>query len=187
MIREDADKILNKYLKNKNLIKHCLACEAAMMGICKYLDPNVNEQTVETWGITGLLHDADYEMYGDDPTRHGMVITEKENLPEDIGHAINSHNFQNTKVTPVTPMDWAITTCDQLTGLIVAATLISPSKKLSDITPDFVLKRFGEKSFAKGADREVIKLCEEKLNIPLSKFVEIILSSMQKIAGELGL
>jgi len=175
MKREDADKILNKYLKNKNLIKHSLACEAAMKGICLYLNPDSSPEEIEKWGITGLLHDADY------------VITEKEKLPEEIAHAINSHNFQNTKVEPVSPLDWAITTCDQLTGLIVAATLISPSKKIADITPEFVLKRFGEKSFAKGADREVIGLCEEKLGIPLEKFVEIVLSSMQKIAVDLGL
>jgi len=187
MKREDADKILNKYLKNKNLIKHSLACEAAMKGICLYLNPDSSPEEIEKWGITGLLHDADYEIYGGNASRHGIVITEKEKLPEEIAHAINSHNFQNTKVEPVSPLDWAITTCDQLTGLIVAATLISPSKKIADITPEFVLKRFGEKSFAKGADREVIGLCEEKLGIPLEKFVEIVLSSMQKIAVDLGL
>ena len=186
MKRDDEYKILTKYLKNKNLIKHCLACEAAMKDICTYLNPRASKDEIEKWGIAGLLHDADYEIYGGDSSKHGIVITEKESLPTDIAHAINSHNFQNTKVDPVSPMDWAITTCDQLTGLIVAATLISPSKKLADITPEFVIKRFGEKAFAKGADRSVIQLCEEKLNISLSNFVEVVLSSMQKISHELG-
>lgn len=187
MKREIAYKILTKYLKNQNLIKHCLSCEAAMKGICVFLNPDADLQEIEKWKITGLLHDADYEIYGDDPARHGMVITEKEELPKDIAHAINSHNFQNTKIQPVSPMDWAITCADQLTGLIVAATLISPSKKIADITPEFVLKRFGEKSFAKGTDRTVIGLCEAKLNIPLPKFIEIVLTSMQGISSELGL
>ncbi len=187
MNRDEAYKILTKYLKNKNLIKHCLACEAAMKGICVYLNPDASQGEIEKWGITGLLHDADYEIFGEDVSKHGIVITEKEILPEDIAHAINSHNFQNTKVEPTSTLDWAITTCDQLTGLIVAATLISPSKKIAAITPEFVLKRFGEKAFAKGADRSVISLCEENLNIPLPKFVEIVLTSMQKIASDLGL
>ena len=187
MNREEAYQILTKYLKNKNLIKHCLAAEAAMKGICVYLNPNAANEEIKKWGITGLLHDADYEIYGTDPARHGMVITEKEKLPDDVAHAINSHNFQNTKVEPESQMDWAITTCDQLTGLIVAATLISPTKKISDITSEFVLKRFGEKAFAKGADRKVIQLCEDKLDIPLAKFVQIVLSSMQDISSELGL
>ncbi|HVZ11636.1 MAG TPA: HD domain-containing protein [Patescibacteria group bacterium] len=187
MNREQAYKILTEHLKNKNLIKHCLACEAAMRGLCVHFDPDASTDEIEKWGITGLLHDADYEETADTPERHGLLITEQVKLPEDIGHAINSHNFQNTKVDPISNLDWSITCCDQLTGLIVAATLISPSKKLADITPDFVLKRFGEKSFAKGADRTVIGLCEEKLDIKLPEFVEIVLYSMQKISQELGL
>jgi len=157
------------------------------MGLCAYLSPNASSDEVEKWGITGLLHDADYEIYGGDPARHGMVITEKVELPNDIAHAINSHNFQNTKVDPETPMDWAITCADQLTGLIVACALVHSEKKLAPLTPEFVLKRLNEKSFARGADREVIKLCEEKLGIPLEKFTEIVLSSMKSIATDLGL
>ena len=187
MKREEAYKILTIYLKNPNLIKHCLSTEAAMMGLCAYLSPNASSDEVEKWGITGLLHDADYEIYGGDPARHGMVITEKVELPNDIAHAINSHNFQNTKVDPETPMDWAITCADQLTGLIVACALVHPDKKIKSITPEFVLKRFGEKAFARGADRSVITLCEEKLGIPLNKFVEIVLTSMKSIARDLAL
>ena len=187
MGREEAYKILTTYLKNANLIKHCLSTEAAMREIYTYLTPNASSDEIEKWGITGLLHDADYEIYGGDPARHGMVITEKVELPKDIAHAINSHNFQNTGVQPLTPMDWAITCADQLTGLIVACALVHPEKKLTPLTAEFVLKRYGEKTFAKGADREVIKLCQEKLGIPLDKFIEIVLSSMQSISNKLGL
>lgn len=159
-----------------------------MRAICVHLNPAATPDEIETWGITGLLHDADYEETANRPEKHGILITEEvTTLPEVIAHAIRSHNYQNTKVQPESPMDWAIATCDQLTGLIVAATLISPNKKIAEITPDFVLKRFGEKNFAKGADRTVIQLCETQLNIPLPKFVEIVLASMQTIAIQLGL
>lgn len=187
MKREEAYKILMTYLKNPNLIKHCLSTEAAMKALCVYLNPNAGSDEIDKWGTTGLLHDADYEIFGTDPAKHGMIITEKVELPKDIAHAINSHNFQNTKVEPESPMDWAITCADQLTGLIVACALVHPDKKLAPLTPEFVLKRLNEKSFARGADREVIKLCEEKLGIPLPKFTETVLSSMKNISIDLGL
>ena len=187
MIREEAYKILLEHLKNKNLIKHSLASEAAMKGLCTYINPEATEEEIETWGIAGLLHDGDYEETANTPERHGLLITEQVELPDKIAYAINAHNFQNTKVEPKSPMDWALTSAETLTGLIVACALVHPEKKLEPLTPEFVLKRFGEKSFAKGANRDVIKLCEEKLDIPLIKFIEIVLASMKRISGDLGL
>src|SRR5579859_4818681 len=144
MTRDLAYQILRKYLTNKNLIKHCLAAEAAMRALARYF-----KEDEEKWGITGLLHDADYEMSKDHPEKHGLLLFEKEqNIPADIAYAIKSHNYEYTKVNPQTQMDWAITCCDQLTGLIVAATLIHPEKKLSGVTVDFVLKRMAKKDFA---------------------------------------
>ena len=84
-------------------------------------------------------------------------------------------------------MDWANTCCDQLTGLIVACALVHPDKKLASLTPEFILKRMKGKSFAKGADRKPILMCEEKLGIPLKDFIEINLSAMQSIRNDLGL
>jgi predicted hydrolase (HD superfamily) len=83
-------------------------------------------------------------------------------------------------------MDWSIYCCDELTGLIIAAALVHPDKKLASIDMVFIMNRFNEKSFAKGANRDQIKHCEEKLGIPLSEFIEIVLSSMQEISSELG-
>lgn len=190
MTRDDAYKILTTYLTNPNLIKHCLATEATMRALYKRLMPQSYDAVMEeTWGITGLLHDADYELAKGHPQLHGLLLFEKEpnTIPQEIAYAIKSHNYQNTKVMPQNIMDWSITCCDQLTGLIVAATLIHPDKQLALITPEFVLNRFNEKSFAKGADRETIKLCEEKLNIPLQEFITITLSAMQSISNDLGL
>lgn len=193
MNREQAYQILTKYLTNQNLIKHCLATEAAMRGIYRYLSTKEKssyaEATEDTWGIVGLLHDADYELAKGKPEVHGLLLFEKEpdSIPEDIAYAIKAHNYENTNVIPKTHMDWAIAACDQLTGLIVAATLVSPEKKLAAITPGFVLNRFNEKSFAKGADRNSIMLCESKLQIPLSEFIAIVLTAMKSISDSLGL
>lgn len=190
MIRDEAYKILTTYLKNPNLVKHCLATEATMKALYKRLMPQPHDPVMEeTWGITGLLHDADYEIAKGHPELHGLLLFQKEpnKIPEEIAYAIKSHNYQNTKVMPQNIMDWSITCCDQLTGLIVAATLVHPQKKIIFLTPEFVLNRFNEKSFAKGADREVIKLCETKLNIPLLEFITITLIAMQSISNNLGL
>lgn len=193
MTRPEAYQLLTKYLTNKNLIKHSLSCEVTMKALYKQLTPN-NKQTAadeEVWGITGLLHDVDYEVSqkNGDVEQHGTLnfVPEKDTLPKDILHGIQAHAYHYSKVMPESQMDWAITACDQLTGLIVAAALVTPEKKLSAVTTEKVLKRFKEKAFAKGADREAILLCESKLNIPLSEFVEITLKAMQSISDPLGL
>ena len=195
MDRNQGYKLLTKYLQNKNLIKHSLAAEAAMKGIYKYLTPNDKQKENDEiiWGITGLLHDIDYEV-AQNTNRldmHGKLIFEKEYepdaIPEPIAHAIKSHNFEMTGVMPNSTLDWAIFCADQLTGLIVAGALVHPDKKLESLTPEYILKRFGEKAFAKGAKRESILLCEDKLKIPLKEFISIVLKAMQGIHKELGL
>jgi predicted hydrolase (HD superfamily) len=108
-------------------------------------------------------------------------------VPEPIQHAIKAHNYTKTETYPDTDLDWAIATVDQLTGLVVSSALIHPEKKLSSIDTDFVMKRFNTPGFSKGVDRENIKLCEIKLGISLENFISITLTSMQKIAPELGL
>lgn len=192
MTREEAYQILTTYLKTPNLIKHSLATEVTMKALYKKLHKeNPSKEEEEKWGITGLLHDADYEMSKATPKYHGLLLVEKieikSQLPEDVAYAIKAHNFEHTKFQPKSLIDWSIYCCDELTGLIVAAALIHPLRKLSALTSDFVLNRFDERSFAKGADRKKIKLCEEKLGIPLKEFIEITLSAMQKISYELGL
>lgn len=189
MTREEAKVILDKYLTNKNLIKHSLAAEAAMKAIYRRMYPDGNTEDEERWGIVGLLHDADYEMAKGHPEQHGLLLFDKEptGIPADIAHAIKAHNYEYTKVHPTTKLDWAIACADQLTGLIVAAALVHPDKKLSSISPEFVLNRMKEKSFAKGAKREPILLCDRELGIPLESFVALVLNAMQGIHNELEL
>ena len=194
MNRDQAYKILTKHLKNKNLLKHCLATEATMKALYRHIIPKEeqNKEDEEKWGITGLLHDADYEVAQNENKldRHGALLFEElevDSIPEDIEIAIRAHNFPMTGTHPVSAMDWSITCCDQLTGLIVACALIHPEKKLEPLTVEFIQKRFGQPSFAKGADREMIKLCEEKLMIPLPEFIGITLTAMKDIHTDLGL
>jgi predicted hydrolase (HD superfamily) len=193
MTHQEAYNLLTKYLHNKNLLKHSLAAEAAMKDLYTHLTPpsDQNPADEEKWGITGLLHDIDYEIAQKQNLlhKHGILLFERGelDLPEDIAHAIKAHNFENTGVHPQSLMDWSIVAADQLTGLIVAAALVHPDKKLAPLTPETVLKRFKEKSFAKGANRQSILHCEPKLNIPLKEFIQITLSSMQSIHKSLDL
>ncbi len=162
-----------------------------MKGIFDHLYPDGTDHDRETWGITGLLHDIDYEIAQEKNAldRHGLLIfdLEPEIIPRDIAYAIKSHNFQSTKVQPKSDMDWAITTVDGLTGLIVACALIHPDKKLNSLTAEFVYKRFGQTAFSRRVDRKVIELCEEKIDIPLEQYIQITLASMQSIHRDLGL
>lgn len=193
MKRDEAYQLLTKYLTNKNLIKHSLAAEAAMKGIYRHLIPKdkQNPTDEEKWGIVGLLHDVDYEesQKAGKVDQHGTLslIKEKEQIPSDMLHAIQAHASEFSHVIPESQMDWSITACDQLTGLITACALVRPDKKLASVATESVKKKFGQKAFAQGANRESILYCDSKLNIPLDTFIEIVLHAMQGISDQLGL
>lgn len=190
MTRSEAWETLNSFISNPNLIKHHLACEAIMISLCKKLNSNADELLINKWGTTGLLHDVDYELTRETPEKHGLITAEKlaDKLENDVIYAIKAHNYtRNGAEPPISPMDWAMYACDELSGLIIAATLIHPDKKLSSIDTDFIIKRFNEPNFAKGADRAQIKSCETNLKIPLPEFIQIALTAMQKIAPDLNL
>ena len=182
--KKEALEILKDNIRNKNLRKHHYAVGAAMHALAGEYGGDPHK-----WEIVGLLHDADYEVTKDDPSRHGMVMAEKlteHGLAEDITRAIKAHNYEHTGIMPKSNMDWALVTCDDLTGLVVATALVNP-QKIDGISVKSVMKKFGSKSFAAGADRERIKLCEEKLNTPLEEFVGIVLEAMKEVSEELGL
>jgi len=205
--KEQALALINEHVTNKNIVKHMLALEALMGGIYDELKKRGHTDqemggSKEEWMMAGLLHDGDYcEQVPME--KQGVQITEwarlpspaaqaaggqaKERLPENVAHAMAAHNWHNTKTEPKTLMDWTIFMGDSLTGLIVAATLVLPSRKLSDVTPETVLRRFKEPKFAAGTRREDIQMCQEKIGLGLEEFVEISLGAMQKISNELGL
>jgi uncharacterized protein len=181
MNREEALAAVKNRCGNRNLIKHMLATEAVMTGLAEKLG-----EDVETWALAGLLHDLDYEQTVDDPDRHGLVSADllaDMGVSDEIIHAVKAHNEH----APLdTSMDRALYASDPVTGLIVAAALMHPSKKLEGLDVEFVVRRFGEKRFAAGANREQIASSSE-LGLSLEEFIGIALSSMRKISDELGL
>ncbi|MCR4329874.1 MAG: HDIG domain-containing protein [Candidatus Roizmanbacteria bacterium] len=179
--------IVNAHIKNKNLVKHCLAVEAAMRALARHF-----QEDEDVWGLAGLIHDADWEETANDITLHTKKTIEwlKEHGEDDtrIIETVLAHNYKNNgHEEPKDTMQWALYTCDELTGLIIATTLVRPDKQLTSVTVESVLKKFPAKAFAAGVDREQIKLCEEKLGIPIHDFVNIILTEMQGIHTDLGL
>jgi hypothetical protein len=192
--RKEALEFLNQKIENKNIIKHMLACEALMSSVYETLVSRGEKNlggTKEEWMMAGLLHDGDYcsEV---PPEKQGIQIVEwlrKKGfeIPENVGQAMAAHNWGNTKVEPKTKMDWTLFCGDSLTGLVVAAALVLPSRRLAGLTSQNILNRFKEKSFARGTRREDILLCQEKLGLSLEEFIDICLKAMQKISEELGL
>ncbi len=177
--------MIRKYVKNSNSIKHMMASETIMRALAKKFD-----EDEELWGLTGLLHDIDMEMvdYAINPSKHGeegAEILKKEGVDKKVIEAVKAHNPATGKKAE-TLMEKAIYCSDPLTGLIVASTLVLPSRKISDLNTSSVMNRYKEKSFARGADRDIIALSSE-MGISLEEFIEIGLEAMKKIDKELGL
>lgn len=189
MDRDEALELVKKNVTNKNLFKHCLAVEAIMRGVAEVLNRKGKYVCDENkWALAGLVHDIDYDKTANNPNEHSIVgakILEENGFDSDIVYAVKAHNYcHNLELK--NPMDIALFCADPLSGLIVASALISPEKKLKAIDVNFVLNRFKEKLFAKGANRQHIQRCNE-IGLSLEEFIQIGLSSMQKIDSELGL
>ena len=181
MTREEAWSLVRSEVKNRNLQKHMLATEACLRALARRLDGDE-----EQWGLAGLVHDLDYEQTKDAPDRHGIVAGEmlaERDIEPDIINAVKSH-ADNAPVEST--LDKALYAVDPLTGLIVAAALMHPEKKLAGLDTDFVMRRYREKRFAAGADREQIATCS-RLGLSLEDFVEACLEAMKGVSDQLGL
>lgn len=192
--RQDYLSVVRQQLE-QNIFYHSLALEACMGGLYDYLvgvdcvDPN----TKNTWTLAGLLHDIDYsEPYKNDHPNKTADVLAKYNLEvsDEILNIIRAHAPKSSGVSPKSLAQWSIFCADSLTGLIVATALVYPSKKLADVKVSSIVKRFlKEPRFAAGTRRDEVAMCAspDGLNIPLEKFIEICLASMQGIAHEIGL
>ena len=182
--REEALALLQSRLKNRNLVNHCLATEAVMRSLAVRFgaDP-------EQWGLAGLLHDLDAESQPDLATHtlETAALLQERGVAAEIIEAIAMHNetAQGGKKRQEI-FHHALAAGETITGLIVASALVYPDKKLASVQVKSVRKRYKERQFAAGADREIIAECE-KIGIPLDEFCEICLGAMQGVAGELGL
>ncbi len=183
MTRKEVLESIKANVENQNLVKHMLATEAIMRALAKRLG-----EDEEVWGLTGLLHDIDVELTEGDMSSHsklGADLARELGASETIAHAILCHNEAHG-IPRETKLDKALFCADPLTGLIIAAALVRPDKKLAGLEASSVIKRFKEKSFAAGANREQIALCSE-IGLELDEFIELGLVAMQGIADDLGL
>lgn len=194
MTREKALDLLHENMKNVNLRRHCYAVEAVMGALYERLeDGDKSEAEKNKWMIAGLLHDADYELTKDNAkkehTKHVLKWLKELDAESDIHDAVASHawNYVGGAPEPKGKMAWALYTCDELTGLIVAVALVKPDKKLASVTVDSVMKKWKSPSFAAGVNRKQIEECEDRLDIPLREFIEIAINAMQGIHVDLGL
>lgn len=181
--RDDAWKLLNEYMTNRNLIKHELAVEAAMRAYARRF-----HEDEELWGIVGLLHDFDYERYPD-MSQHaavGATILAERGYPPEIVHAIRAHNPAHGEPR-TTLLDRALFAVDELTGLIVAVALVRPSKSLFDVDVAAVGRKWHDGAFARGVNRSEIEAGAADLGIDLQEHIQVVLEAMQGIAAQLGL
>lgn len=181
--RAQAFDTVQQYVSNINLIRHMLAVEAAMRWYAQH-----QQADPETWGITGLLHDFDWEIH---PTleqhpQEGVPILRSLGVPEEIIRAIQSH-ANHTGVPRVTPMEKALFACDEITGLITAVALVRPSRSLMDLEVSSVKKKWKDRAFAAGANREEIQAAASEFGVDLWEHTGNVIHAMQRIAPELGL
>jgi len=183
MDREEALVLVKENVKNENILRHMLTVESIM----KELAENLHED-VELWGMAGLLHDIDYGLTETNPKEHGIAAERiLQNLVDGrVIRAIKAHNSKNTNVMPETAMEKALVSVDSISGLAVACALVMPSKKMEEVKVKTVNKKFKDRDFARGSDRERILLCES-IGVPKEKLFELALKALKGISGELGL
>ena len=179
--REEAWHLLNEYTENPNLVKHAIAVEASMRAYAEKFGEDTEE-----WGIVGLLHDFDYDRFPEEHPLKGVEILESMNYPEDVVYAIRSHaNFTNAPRRSA--LDKTLFAVDELSGLIVAATLVRPGKKVAELPVKSVKKKMKDKAFARSVNREDIRQGADELGLDLGQHIEFVISAMAGVAGQLGL
>jgi putative nucleotidyltransferase with HDIG domain len=183
MERSEAMTIVQEYIKNENLIHHMLAVEAAM----RFYAEKMGED-VELWGITGLLHDFDWEIHPslEGHPQLGAPILRQRGVPEEIVRGVLSH-ADHTGVPRQSRMEKALAACDEITGLITAVALVRPSRSLLDLEASSVKKKWKDRAFAAGANREEIAQAAQEFGVELWEHVGNVIQAMRRIAPELGL
>jgi putative nucleotidyltransferase with HDIG domain len=183
MTRDEALSLVREYVKNESLVKHMFCVEAAMLFYAEKFG-----EDVELWGVTGLLHDFDWEIHptAEQHPADGASILRQRGVDEVIVRAILSHG-DNTGIPRVTRMEKALNACDEITGLITAVALVRPSHSLYDLEPSSVKKKWKDKAFAAGTDRSGMEKGAQDFGIELWEHVGNVIAAMRRIAPELGL
>jgi putative nucleotidyltransferase with HDIG domain len=181
--REEAWALLTEFTKSDALLKHALAVEAAMRAYAARAGADA-----DLWGVTGLLHDFDYEKYPtlEDHPRRGSEILAQRGISEEIRTAILGHG-DHTGVPRETPMAKTLFAVDELTGFLTACTLVRPSKKIAEVPVDSVKKKMKDKAFARGVNRDDLRRGAEEIGVPLEDHIAFVRDAMTQIAKDLGL
>jgi predicted hydrolase (HD superfamily) len=181
--REDAYKLLTEYTETEHLIKHALAVEAVMGHFA-----SLYNEDVEKWKVIGLIHDLDFDKYPDQHCDMTEKILKEKGWPEDYIRAVLSHGYGlRNDIKPIENVEKVIYTIDELTGLISATALMRPSKSILDLQAKSVKKKWGQKSFAAGVNREVIQNGVDMLGMELNDVITETIKGMQTVAEEIGL
>jgi len=182
--RDEALELVKQYIRQENLLNHCLATEVIMRSLARRLG-----EDEDMWGIAGLLHDLDYYETRDQMDRHGLVTAEilkQRGVCDMVIEAIKAHNAENLGLKRAGSFHHALVAAECITGLIVATALVYPDKRLASVKPQSILKRMKQKEFARSVNRDHIRECE-LLGIPLEEFAALSLSAMRAISDRLGL
>jgi putative nucleotidyltransferase with HDIG domain len=181
--RDEALALLTEYNQSDRLIHHALAVEAVMRFMARK-----HGEDEEKWGVIGLVHDLDYEQFPDQHCTQTEAILRSRDWPEEYIHAVLSHGWGLcTEVEPVHTMEKILFAIDELTGLVIACALVRPSRSLHDLTARSVSKKWKDKSFAAGADRDVIQKGVEMLGVERADLITDVIEALREIAPVLGL
>ena len=184
--REEALALLRKHNDDESHIRHALAVEATMRHFARKMGGDE-----ELWGVAGILHDIDWEKTMNDPPRHCNLAPEllrEAGVDEELIHAVQSHGWSIcTDVEPKNDMEKTLFTIDELTGLVVTAGLVRPSRSLSDLEVKSVKKKWKDKAFAKGVNREIIQKGAEVMGMPLDEVIENAILALRPVEKEIGL
>jgi putative nucleotidyltransferase with HDIG domain len=181
--REKAFDLFTKYNKSESLLKHALSVE----GVMRYMARKAGEDE-EKWGIIGLIHDLDYEMYPEQHCTMTEKILRENNWPEEYIRAVLSHGWGlASDVKPESLLEKTIYAIDELTGLVATSALVRPSKSVMDMEARSVKKKWNDKKFAAGVDRSVIEKGAEMLGVNLDELITDCIMGMREVAGEIGL
>ncbi len=181
--REDAVNLFKKYNNSESLYKHALSVE----GVMRYMARKNNEDE-DKWGIIGLIHDLDYEMYPEQHCKKTELILRENDWPEEYIRAVLSHGWGIvTDVEPVSELEKTLYAVDELTGLVTTTALVRPSKSVLDMKVKSVKKKWNDKRFAAGVDRSIIEKGAALLEVDLSELIQDCINGMREVADEIGL
>ncbi len=181
--REDALQLFKKYNSSVSLLKHALAVE----GVMRYMARKSGEDE-EKWGVIGLIHDLDYELYPDQHCTMTKKILEENHWPEEYIRAVMSHGWGLVSdIEPVTLLEKTIFAMDELTGLVTTSALVRPSKSVLDMEAKSVKKKWNDRRFAAGVDRTVIEKGASMLGVTLDELISDCIAGMREVADQIGL